>query len=125
MGRMITGDIEGKCWFGVQSSDFADRFGETGQQPNVLQYYFDDSNLSEIESELKYIETKWGVYLERIKKYFDEYDSYTEIELMQSLQIDSKRMFLDLLCDYADYEYGLKIRDCVKDKGYCEFEVEI
>ena len=30
MGRYYTGDIEGKFWFGIQSSNSADRFGVIG-----------------------------------------------------------------------------------------------
>ena len=33
MGRYYNGDIEGKFWFAVQSSDCADRFGSIGEQP--------------------------------------------------------------------------------------------
>ena len=31
MGRYYNGDIEGKFWFAVQSSDDADFFGQQGQ----------------------------------------------------------------------------------------------
>ena len=35
MGRYYSGDIEGKFWFALQSSDAADRFGVVGTQPKV------------------------------------------------------------------------------------------
>ncbi len=41
MGRYYSGDIEGKFWFGVQSSDDADFFGVTGYAPETLEYYFE------------------------------------------------------------------------------------
>ena len=37
MGRYYEGDIEGKFWFGVQSSDDADFFGCEGRPPSVLE----------------------------------------------------------------------------------------
>jgi len=27
--------------------------------------------------------------------------------------------------DYADYYLGIKIRDCIKNTGQCEFEAEL
>ena len=52
MGRYYEGDIEGKFWFGIQSSDDADFFGSAGFQPDYLEYYFDESNLPKIQSGL-------------------------------------------------------------------------
>lgn len=40
MGRYYSGDIEGKFWFAVQSSNAADRFGVSGNEPNFIQYHF-------------------------------------------------------------------------------------
>ena len=44
MGRYYSGDIEGKFWFTVQSSNAADRFGSIGYEPSYLEYYFDEDN---------------------------------------------------------------------------------
>ena len=41
MGRYYNGDIEGKFWFAVQSSDDADFFGQQGEA-RFLNYYFDE-----------------------------------------------------------------------------------
>ena len=48
MGRYYNGDIKGKFWFGVQSSDDADFFGQQGQEPNHINYYFDEDDLSDV-----------------------------------------------------------------------------
>ena len=40
MGRYYSGDIEGKFWFAVQSSDDADFFVATGEHSNYFDYYF-------------------------------------------------------------------------------------
>jgi len=56
MGRYYDGDISGKFWFGVQSSDAADRFGVKGQIDKELAedfgeecaplcYYFKEEHL--------------------------------------------------------------------------------
>ena len=50
MGRYYSGDIEGKFWFGVQSSNAADRFGAEGFRPEELCYYFDkDEHLEGVQ----------------------------------------------------------------------------
>ena len=36
MGRYYFGSIEGKFWFGIQSSCAANRFGVIGQPPEYL-----------------------------------------------------------------------------------------
>lgn len=46
MGRYYNGSIEGKFWFGVQSSDAAERFGLTGYMPDYITYEIDSENIS-------------------------------------------------------------------------------
>jgi hypothetical protein len=40
MGRFYSGSIEGKFWFGLQSSDAASRFGVEPSEPAELLYFF-------------------------------------------------------------------------------------
>ena len=47
MGRYYHGDIEGKFWFGVQSSTDAEFFGVEGNA-NFLHYYFDEDNKKDV-----------------------------------------------------------------------------
>ena len=50
MGRYYNGDIDGKFWFGVQSSNDADFFGATGCEPNYIEYDFDkDEHLIDLK----------------------------------------------------------------------------
>ena len=44
MGRYYNGDIEGKFWFAVQSSDASERFGGTGYQPAYTEYDFGEDD---------------------------------------------------------------------------------
>ena len=124
MGRWISGDINCKLWFAVQSSDAADRFGVTGVQPEELYYYFDEENLPEIQEGLKNIEEFLGNNLVKLHKFFEENTSYSDEKLAKYLNVDlgvTKR----LLSEYADYELGLKIADSIRKTGHCEFTAEL
>jgi len=118
MGRYYSGDIEGKFWFALQSSDAADRFGVTGEAPNVLTYYFSEDDLESVEAEIKNIEESLGDKLQVINKFFEERNSYSDQMLKEA------GITRDELGDYADLGLGKKIRDCIVDQGYCSFDAE-
>lgn len=124
MGRYYSGDIEGKFWFGIQSSDAADRFGVFGQEPNYLYYYFDRDDLPSIEKELLTIEIILGEYLEKLNKFFDEHNGYTDNMVEDYLQIDEAKREL-YLKQYADYKLGIQIRDQIIENDSCEFQAEL
>ena len=67
MGRYYHGDIEGKFWFGVQSSTDAEFFGVEGNA-NFLHYYFDEDNKKDIVKGKLECERKLGKY----KKLLDD-----------------------------------------------------
>ena len=123
MGRYINGDIKFKFWFAVQSSDAADRFGVTGVQPQELYYYFDEENLIDVEEELKVIKKRLGAYRAKMDKFFKSNQWYTDEDLVKHLGI-SRHKVESLLKDYADYELGMKIRECILENGQCEFTAE-
>jgi hypothetical protein len=118
MGRYFTGDIEGKFWFAVQSSDCADRFGVQGYQPEVLKYWFSEEDLEGVEQEITNIETKLGDKLKIIDDFFASRSSYND-EMLLEIGISKQD-----LSEYADLGMGKKIRDCIKENGQCEFEAE-
>lgn len=123
MGRYYSGDIEGKFWFAVQSSDAADRFGVTGVQPSELYYYFsEEEDLQNVQDELKRIEELIGVEnIKKLDRFFEETNGYNDSILQEAglLEIwnNSKE-------DYADYELGKKIEQCLIDEGECSFTAE-
>ena len=123
MGRYYSGDIEGKFWFAVQSSDAADRFGVTGVQPQELYYYFDRDNLDDVEAELKIIKKYLGKNLTKIVKYFKTNASYNDSYIAAYLNV-SELYAKSILKHYADYELGMKIRKCILENGQCEFTAE-
>ena len=118
MGRYYSGDIEGKFWFALQSSNCADRFGVSGYQPEVLNYYFDEDNLEYVEQEIANIESNLGDKLKIIDDFFDKNNSYND-DTLAEVGISKQE-----LSEYADLGMGRKIRDCIKENGQCEFEAE-
>lgn len=119
MGRYYNGDIEGKFWFGVQSSHSADRFGVTGHVPEYIEYQFNEEDKAGVEAELKRIENTLGDQLKLMEDFFATNYSYTNDNLIGN-GIDENK-----LSEYADYVLGKKILDCLNENGYCEFTAEL
>ncbi len=129
MGRYYSGDIEGKFWFGVQSSDCADRFSSTGSTPNFLEYGFDEEHLESINKELKVIENNLGENLKLLKEFFKTNNGYNKQTIKKFFKEKGKDIgegdLKYMLEEYADYEMGKRIRDCVKENGECNFTAEL
>ena len=120
MGRYYDGDINGKFWFGTQSSDAADRFGVIGCNPEYLEYYFDkDEHLEGVEEEIKNIEEGLGEKLAVINEFFKGKMSYSSVDLNEAGITE------DELSEYADLELGIQIRDCLVESGSCSFTAEL
>jgi hypothetical protein len=119
MGRYYSGDIEGKFWFAVQSSNAADRFGVTGEEPAEIHYFFTEDDLEGVEEEIKNIEESLGEKKQILDKFFEEKNGYTD------KQIEELGISRSELSDYADLGLGIKIRDRIKEHGKCEFTAEI
>lgn len=119
MGRYYDGDINGKFWFGVQSSNAADRFGQKGYEPSYIEYYYDNDDLDEVEAEIKRIEDNLGDKLETLDKFFSERFSYSDEDL-KAIGIDGHD-----ISEYADLGLGRKIRDCIKENNGCSFTAEL
>ena len=126
MGRYYNGDIEGKFWFGVQSSADADFFGASGTKPNqYLNYHFDkEDHLKSIKKGIKECEKKLGTWKEKLDKFFKDNNSYNDkmLEDQLGLKEEKSKEFLEW---YARLELGEQILDCVLKKGECSFESEL
>jgi len=119
MGRYYSGDINGKFWFALQSSDAASRFGGLEYEPAFLQYYFDETHLEEVQAELKRIEDTLGDKMETITKFFEDNMGYNDAMLkVANIEIDE-------LKEYADYGLGKKIEQCIIENGKCSFDAEL
>ena len=120
MGRYFFGDIEGKFWFGLQSSDAATRFSASAEcEQRHIEYYFDEENLQEVQDELKVIEDSLGENLQKIEDFFSGKESYRDEQLIE-IGITN-----NMLGDYADYKLGKKIEKCIIEQGECRFEAEL
>ena len=128
MGRYYDGDINGKFMFAVQSSNAADRFGVTGETPSLLDYYFDEDNLNDLEEGLKEIENNFGELKDSLLAYFDLYKDPEDAPLSfgEYLEKGNKtKLNENLLSEYADYTLGKRIYNCIKEQGSCGFTAEL
>lgn len=123
MGRYYDGDIEGKFWFGVQSSIAADRFGVSYTEPNYVDYYFNEEDLPGVEEELENIREILGEEFQKFDQFFNDHPSYNQDMLIEA-GFDPETVRANL-SHYADYFLGIKIRDCIKENGSCSFTAEL
>jgi hypothetical protein len=128
MGRYYSGDIEGKFVFAAQSSAAADRFGVAGRTPSYLEYYYDETNLEDLETELKLIEAEMGEHGEYLKVYYDLYGSNDNVQIRFEEYLkkgDKKPLNEEQLLEFFDYRIGKKIQECIKEQGDCSFTAEL
>ena len=131
MGRYYHGDIDGKFWFAVQSSDDADFFGVEGEQPNFLEYWYDNDDLPKVKHGIKKCKKSLGKYKKYLDEFFDTRESYNnkmladflnEKEKPHNHSEDQVRYYLEW---YARLGLGQQIHNCIKDHGQCSFEAEL
>tara|TARA_Y100000289_G_C3866608_1_gene121313 strand:- start:16 stop:426 length:411 start_codon:yes stop_codon:yes gene_type:complete len=136
MGRYYEGDIEGKFWFGIQSSDDADFFGQQGFQPEWLEYYFDEKDLENIQNGLDTCLKELGDKKKLLDNFFEGVEGYTREEVCKvldvpvpklsgSIDIHKKSKYHYYMEWYARYELGKKILDRVKSNKFCSFRAEL
>ena len=130
MGRYYNGDIEGKFWFVVQSSDAADRFGSCGYEPSYINYYFNKGHINGIKKEIKAIKENIGEKeLKILEKFFDENHGYNEqmlIELFEKKKLPkTEKDVMFMISEYADLGLGKKILKCINSYGECSFSAEL
>ena len=128
MGRYYSGDINGKFWFAVQSSDAADRFGVRGSEPNYITYYYTKDDLPGVIEELVNIKASLGDYFDKFKTFFEEKAYYNDEELMEYIGLENtnenKDKFRKMLSDYADHGLGMKIKKHLEQYSECVFDAE-
>lgn len=126
MGRYYDGDIHGKFWFGIQSSDAADRFGVSGVEPNYLEYWFQQEHLEQVQEELKRIEKGLGKRFEMLQEWYNNgVAGTTDKDFMEYLNIKDDNEMRKVLSEWADYLLGKQIEQCIFDKGDCSFTAEL
>ena len=133
MGRYYNGDIEGKFWFGVQSSDDASFFGGSECEPSYIEYFFDTDDIPDIKDGI----AKCTQYLDgddkKLNSFFTKHQEYTEKHLVELLGIQAgtegaqehpRHSLNEILKWYARLTLGLKILACVEKKGSCSFNAD-
>lgn len=130
MGRYYNGDIDGKFWFAVQSSDDADFFGVQGEA-SFLSYYFDEDNRKEVHKGILECDRHLGRYKKLLDEFFDDRESYNNKMLTEYLNekehphCHSEYEIKSHLEWYARLLLGRKIYNCILEKGECSFEAEL
>lgn len=124
MGRYYSGDIEGKFWFAVQSSEDASFFGGSESEPNYLNYYFGTNDLDDIKKGISTCKKELGTYKKKLKKFFKENSYYNDKDLSNKFNI-SQNKIKTILEWYARLELGEKILKCVEENNSCSFEAEL
>ena len=123
MGRYISGDIERKLWFAVQSSNAADRFGVTGYEPAYLEYQFEQEDLKKVQEELSTIKNTIGEdNLSKLDKFFEEVNGYNDQIMIEHNILDIWNKYK---VDYADYLLGKDIERSIIETGQCYFNAEL
>ena len=145
MGRYYRGDIEGKFWFGVQSSDDASFFGGCECEPNYIKYSFSEDDMPSVLDGIEKCKEKLGKNKEILDAFFkenafcneemiykyskDKHDIDLKVEWLErvdgSRYISSDGEIKELLTWYARLELGEKIKKCLEEQDYCEFEAEL
>ena len=121
MGRYYNGDIEGKFWFGVQTSDDACFFG--AEETTINTYYIERDDLPEVSKRLEECKKKLGIYKDKLDKFFNDNDSYNDSDLAKEFNIDVKKLS-ELLEWYARFELGEKIALHLISNEDCEFTAD-
>ena len=125
MGRYYQGDIEGKFWFGVQSSTDADYFGVEGTQPGCLDYHFEGDDKDKVAVGISECKRYLGDYEEKLDDFFNDCESYNNEMLLPILKVSSEKDVRRILEWYARLQLGQKIFDCIQENGECNFEAEL
>ena len=132
MGRYYNGDIEGKFWFGVQSSTDADFFGVDGE-PRFYNYYFVKENLPKVVEGLRECRDILGDNKKILDDFFNQNNGYNDDMLIKlgtlknvdGSKVSTDEQVRDVLTWYARYKLGKQIHERLHEKGYCNFEAEL
>ena len=123
MGRYYNGDIEGKFWVAVQSSDDADFFGQAGE-PNEINYHFEKENIIEVKEKLLECLKVLGSSKPKMDKFFKINDFYNNEMLYKEYGWTEEETRKNLEW-YARYELGKKIYKHLKNNDDCYFSAEL
>lgn len=123
MGRYYSGDIEGKFWFAVQSSNDGEFFGAE-EDTREVQYYVGEDSLEHAKAQVQVCLDQLGEYKKRLDDFFERHNGYNDVMIVQEFGVDDKKVRL-LLEWYARLHLGEKIVKSVEEHGSCNFTAEL
>ena len=129
MGRYYNGDIEGKFWFGVQSSDDGEFFGAREHEPLYVTYIVED--IAEVDKGLDMCILALGINKKRLDEFFESCENGYNDEMLIKHYKDKLKLTIDegfvmkMLTWYARLDLGEKIKKCMVENNYCEFTAEL
>ena len=129
MGRYYDGDIEGKFWFGVQSSDDGEFFGARELEQLYVTYIVED--IAEVDKGLDMCILALGINKKRLDEFFESCENGYNDDMIIKHYKDKLRLTIDegfvskMLTWYARLDLGEKIKKCMVENNYCEFTAEL
>ena len=125
MGRYYNGDIEGKFWFAVQSSNDADYFGVEGEQSPYLNYSFEKEDAAKVRKGISECKKILGKNKQKLDDFFKDCEGYNNEQLMPILTVATDKEVRAILKWYARLGLGEEILKCIEENGECSFEAEL
>ena len=127
MGRYYNGDIEGKFWFGIQSSVCANQFGVKADTDDVasgfVYYHFTQDDLETVQEGLLHLfKIIGGVNMRKLDDFWEDCSGYNDQILKDGGVFE---IWEDLQKPYTDFEVGEKIFNCLLIQDECNFWAEL
>jgi len=126
MGRYYNGDVEGKFWFGVQSSSDGEFFGAV---PTAVEYSVGD--IKQVELGIEACKFALGDHLNKLTQFFNSHNGYNDGMIIEYYKTNfnepmSEKIIRELLEWYARLELGTQIYNHMKENEYgCTFTAEL
>jgi len=120
MATIYSGDIKGTLGGRSKSRIIASRFGGMYWEPSHITFYYDQDDLTTVESGLRKIENQFGPKLKLILDLLKTNDGTINKKTMIEREISLKE-----ISDATQYILGMKIKDCIIENNKCQFDVEI
>jgi len=123
MGRYYSGDIEGKFWFAVQSSDDQTFFGMR-EDSSFIDYYIGDDDIELIEDGIKECKKALKGKLRTLRTWYNNTPAYTDETAAKKCNMTVEE-FNESIVWFARLELGEKIYKCVQEQGSCYMNAEM
>lgn len=110
MGRYYEGDIDGKFWFAIQSSDDGEFFGAEEQESNWIDYYLDKETFEEVNGIKKCKKALTFKHNGKTKRWWvlhDKYRKYASKHYQDNKDIPEKRYKYISFAEWLKKEHNI------------------